>query len=113
MSSMVSESLPDVRGHFGPYGGRFVPETLMHPLQELEAEYLRARQDPEFQRELAYYLKEFCGRPTPLYYAERLSRELGGGGCILSARTSFTPEPTRSTTASGRCSWRGGWAKRA
>ncbi|HPC59821.1 MAG TPA: tryptophan synthase subunit beta [Verrucomicrobiota bacterium] len=83
MSSMVSESLPDVRGHFGPYGGRFVPETLMHPLQELEAEYLRARQDPEFQRELAYYLKEFCGRPTPLYYAERLSRELGGARVYL------------------------------
>ncbi len=80
---MVSESLPDVRGHFGPYGGRFVPETLMHPLQELEAEYLRARQDPEFQRELAYYLKEFCGRPTPLYYAERLSRELGGARVYL------------------------------
>ena len=83
MSSMVSESLPDVRGHFGPYGGRFVSETLMHPLQELEAEYLRARQDPEFQRELAYYLKEFCGRPTPLYYAERLSRELGGARVYL------------------------------
>ena len=83
MSSMVSESLPDVRGHFGPYGGRFVPETLMHPLQELEAEYLRARQDPEFQRELAYYLKEFCGRPTPLYFADRLSRELGGARVYL------------------------------
>jgi tryptophan synthase beta chain len=83
MSSVVTESLPDARGHFGPYGGRYVPETLMHPLQELEAEYFRARQDPEFQREFEYYLKEFCGRPTPLYFAERLTRELGGAKIYL------------------------------
>jgi len=55
----------------------------MHPLQELEAEYFRAQQDPEFQRELAYYLKDFCGRPTPLYFAERLTRELGGAKIYL------------------------------
>ena len=61
--------VPDATGHFGPYGGRFVPETLMHPLHQLEQEYLRAKQDPAFQRELDYYLKEFCGRPTPLYLA--------------------------------------------
>src|SRR5438552_8016104 len=76
MSSTAT--VPDATGHFGPYGGRFVPETLMHPLQELEEEYFRAQKDPEFQRELAYYLEEFCGRPTPLYFAERLTRELGG-----------------------------------
>ena len=74
---------PDEHGHFGPYGGRFVPETLMHPLQELEDEYLRAQKDPEFQRELSYYLREFCGRPTPLYFAERLTRELGGAKIYL------------------------------
>ena len=50
MSSVTAEKLPDAQGHFGPYGGRFVPETLMHPLQELEAEYFRAQHDPEFQR---------------------------------------------------------------
>jgi len=55
----------------------------MHPLQELEAEYFRAQHDPDFQRELSYYLKEFCGRPTPLYYAERLTRELGGAKIYL------------------------------
>jgi tryptophan synthase beta chain len=76
--SVLVEALPDSRGHFGPYGGRFVPETLMHPLLELEEEYGRAERDPEFQRELQYYLREFCGRPTPLYFAERLTRELGG-----------------------------------
>src|SRR5215831_19475695 len=83
MSSITSEKLPDSQGHFGPYGGRFVPETLMHPLQELETDYLRSQQDPAFQRELEYYLKEFCGRPTPLYFAERLTRELGGAKIYL------------------------------
>src|ERR1700693_741988 len=83
MSAVVSEKLPDALGHFGPYGGRFVPETLMHPLQELEEEYFRAERDPEFQRELDYYLKEFCGRPTPLYFAERLTRELCGAKIYL------------------------------
>src|SRR5437868_7375956 len=83
MSAVASESLPDIKGHFGPYGGRFVPETLMHPLQQLEAEYSKAQHDPEFQRELEYYLREFCGRPTPLYFAERLSKDLGGAKIYL------------------------------
>ena len=83
MIAIVAENLPDALGHFGPYGGRFVPETLMDPLHELELEYLRAQQDTAFQRELDYYLKEFCGRPTPLYFAERLTRKLGGAKIYL------------------------------
>jgi tryptophan synthase beta chain len=83
MSAVAKSNLPDARGHFGPYGGRFVPETLMHPLQELENEYLRAQKDPAFKREFEYYLREFCGRPTPLYFAERLTRELGGAKIYL------------------------------
>jgi tryptophan synthase beta chain len=83
MSLIATDTVPDARGHFGPYGGRFVPETLMHPLQELEVEYFRAQSDPEFHCELDYYLKEFCGRPTPLYFAERLTRELGGAQIYL------------------------------
>ena len=78
MSAIASATVPDAQGHFGPYGGRFVPETLMHPLQQLEAEYFKAQLDPQFQHELEYYLREFCGRPTPLYFAERLTRELRG-----------------------------------
>jgi tryptophan synthase beta chain len=74
---------PDAQGHFGPFGGRYVPETLMHPLKELEDEYFRAQTDPAFQDELSYYLKEFVGRPTPLYFAERLTRELGGAKVYL------------------------------
>jgi tryptophan synthase beta chain len=83
MSAIASLNLPDATGHFGPYGGRYVPETLMHPLQELEEEYFRAQHDPEFQKELSYYLKEFVGRPTPLYFAERLTKELGGAKIYL------------------------------
>ncbi len=83
MSAVAETTLPDVTGHFGPYGGRYVPETLMHPLQELEEEYFRAQHDPEFQRELSYYLKEFVGRPSPLYFAERLTKELGGAKIYL------------------------------
>src|SRR5580698_7322327 len=83
MSAIASSTVPDAHGHFGLYGGRYVPETLMHPLQELEAEYFRSQKDPEFQRELQYYLREFCGRPTPLYFAERLTRELGGAKIYL------------------------------
>jgi tryptophan synthase beta chain len=71
-------ALPDRRGHFGPYGGRFVPETLMAPLEELERAYRRARADTNFLRTLGALLKDFAGRPTPLYFAERLTRTFGG-----------------------------------
>jgi tryptophan synthase beta chain len=71
-------TVPDKGGHFGPYGGMFVPETLMEPLHELTREYEKARRDKRFRDELAYYLREYCGRPTPLYLAERMTRELGG-----------------------------------
>jgi tryptophan synthase beta chain len=83
MSAVANRKLPDAQGHFGQYGGRYVPETLMHPLQELEAEYFRAQHDPEFQKELSYYLTEFVGRPSPLYFAERLTEELGGAKIYL------------------------------
>ena len=69
---------PDSTGHFGPYGGRFVPEVLMAPIEELERAYREARQDPAFQTELSDLLRTYAGRPTPLYCAERLSRTLGG-----------------------------------
>jgi len=69
---------PDVRGHFGPFGGRFVPETLMAPLEELERACRKARHDKRFSRALGALLKDFAGRPTPLTFAERLTRHLGG-----------------------------------
>ena len=80
MEKVATTTLPDANGRFGEYGGRYVPETLMHPLED---EYFRAQNDPEFQNELQYYLREFCGRPTPLYHAERLTRDLGGAKIYL------------------------------
>jgi len=75
--------VPDERGHFGIYGGRFASETLMPLLLELEREYARANADPEFHRTLDYYLKHYVGRPTPLYFAERLTKHLGGAKVYL------------------------------
>ena len=76
-------SFPDARGHFGPYGGSFVAETLMEPLAELAAAYERYRVDPEFIAELERDRKYYVGRPTPIYHAERLSREVGGAQILL------------------------------
>ncbi len=74
---------PDSGGHFGPYGGRFVPEVLMAPIEELEHAYLEARSDPAFQAELAALLADYAGRPTPLYHARSLSERLGGAQIYL------------------------------
>ena len=75
--------LPDQKGHFGPFGGKFVIETLMPALEELERLYDSAIQDPEFKKELDYYLRQYVGRPSPLYYAESLTKELGGAKIYL------------------------------
>lgn len=80
---MVRIKVPDSKGHFGPFGGRYIAETLMPALLELEKCYLRYRQDKDFLQELRYYLKEFVGRETPLYYAQRLTKKLGGAKIYL------------------------------
>src|SRR2546429_8667629 len=77
------ETLPDAHGHFSVYGGMFVPETLMTALHELAAEYERAKNDPQFQNQLAQLLRDFAGRPTPLYFAERLTEKLGAAKIYL------------------------------
>ncbi len=79
----AATALPDALGHFGPYGGMFVPETLITALNELTQEYARAREDAAFQKELALMLRDFAGRETPLYFAERLTQELGGAKVYL------------------------------
>jgi tryptophan synthase beta chain len=76
-------SEPDATGHFGPYGGRFVPEVLMAPLEELEVAYRNAVRDPAFRAELDDLLRNYAGRETPLYYAKRLSEQLGGAKIYL------------------------------
>ena len=77
MTTRAPIVFPDAEGHFGPYGGRFVPETLMEPLRELEAAYAEARRDPAFGEALAAALRDYVGRPTPLTSAARLSERLG------------------------------------
>lgn len=79
----TAQSVPDEHGRFGPFGGKYVPETLMNALIELEEAYLKYKDDPEFIEEVRYLLKQYSGRPTPLYYAERLSTHLGGAKIYL------------------------------
>lgn len=83
MNKIDWAAFPDARGHFGPYGGRFVSETLMGALDELQEVYEHYLGDPDFRAELDHDLKQFVGRPNPLYHAERLSRELGGAQIYL------------------------------
>jgi len=79
----MQKQIPDRKGHFGPFGGKFVPETLMAALDALEKEYRKAKGDPKFKKLLNHYLQEYAGRPTPLYYAEKLTRVLGGARIYL------------------------------
>ena len=83
MTPVELQELPDETGHFGDFGGMFVPETLMAPLRELNDEYEKAKNDPAFQAELSGLLADFCGRETPLYFAERLTEKLGGAKIYL------------------------------
>src|SRR3989338_786722 len=75
--------LPDKRGYFGLFGGKFVPETLMAALEELEKEYIKARQDRGFRDKLGLHLGEYAGRPTPLYESSRLTEKCGGAKIYL------------------------------
>jgi tryptophan synthase beta chain len=81
--SSVAQAVPDSRGRYGPYGGRYVPETLMAPLEELEQAYAAAQADPKFRAELDSLLHNFAGRPTPLQFASRLTEHLGGARIYL------------------------------
>nr|MBA3316299.1 tryptophan synthase subunit beta [Planctomycetaceae bacterium] len=82
-SAKASANVPDASGRFGEYGRRFVPETLMHALEELTIEYAKAKADPQFQAELEALLKDYVGRPNPLYFAERLTKHCGGARIYL------------------------------
>jgi tryptophan synthase beta chain len=79
----VHTLVPDAQGRFGPFGGRYVPETLMLALRQLTDAYAAAREDAEFRRQFDYYLRQYVGRPTPLYFAERLTHEAGGARIFL------------------------------
>ena len=83
MCAQPSDARPDERGRFGPYGGKYIPETLMPAVAELEDEYRAARADPAFEEELADLMRHYVGRPTPLYFASRLTEHLGGAKIYL------------------------------
>ncbi|MCA8989136.1 MAG: tryptophan synthase subunit beta [Planctomycetaceae bacterium] len=83
LSEKATKQVPDAQGRFGPFGRRFVPETLMYALDELDAAYEEARRDPEFQAELRDLLKNYVGRPNPLYFAQRLTEKCGGARIYL------------------------------
>ena len=80
---MKYSTLPDSRGYYGQFGGKFVPETLMFALKELEEAYRDVRKDEAFQRQLDQLLRDYVGRPTPLYYASKLTEHLGGAQILL------------------------------
>jgi tryptophan synthase beta chain len=82
-TSPITKSEPDERGHWGKFGGRYVPETLVAPLDELTNEFMRARKDPNFWVELNQLLRDYCGRPTPLFHARRLTAHAGGARIYL------------------------------
>ena len=79
----MSNTLPDERGYFGEFGGKFVPETLMDALEKLQEEYQKAKNDPKFWETYEYYLREYVGRPTPLQFAQRLTQYVGGAKIYL------------------------------
>src|SRR4029450_2122700 len=81
--SMITSNEPDAHGHWGKFGGRYVPETLVAPLEELTTEFLRARGDPNFWRELNLLLRDYAGRPTPLFHTRRLTTHAGGAQIYL------------------------------
>jgi tryptophan synthase beta chain len=105
------ETMPDGRGHFGPYGGMFVPETLMTALEELTAEYESARVDPNFQWELDTLLHDFPGRPTPVCYAKRLTQKLAGAKIYLKREDLLHTDAHRINNALGRFCSHAGWVK--
>ncbi|HYN19605.1 MAG TPA: tryptophan synthase subunit beta [Thermoanaerobaculia bacterium] len=98
-----AKPLPDAEGYFGPYGGRFVPETLMAPLAELTRAYDRAAKQRAFRRRLAEVLRDYVGRPTPLYFAERLSQELGGAQIFLKREDLLHTGAHKINNAVGQC----------
>src|SRR5262249_43927860 len=83
MPATATSTVPDARGRFGPYGGQYVPETLMFALDQLGRAYAEARADPGFQREFRRLLHDYVGRPSRLYFAERLTQEAGGARIYL------------------------------
>ena len=104
---------PDERGHFGMFGGRFVAETLMPLILDLEKAYTAAKADPAFQREMSGYLKNYVGRPSPLYLAERLTEHLGGAKMYFKREELNRTGSHKVNNVLGQIMVGGGWARSA
>ena len=112
-SIMKLTDFPDSHGHFGPYGGVFVAETLMAALDELRVEYEKARNDPAFIAEFEYELKHYVGRPSPVYHAKRLSEQYGGAQIYLKREDLNHTGAHKINNTIGQACWRGAWARSA
>ncbi len=99
------------KGRFGAFGGQYIPETLMNEVIRLEEAYEYYRKDPEFCRELEELLRNYAGRPSLLYYAEKMTRDLGGAKVYLKREDLNTQAPTRSTMSWARCCWQKRWER--
>src|SRR5882762_131682 len=110
---MNNQNLPDARGHFGPYGGRFVAETLMEPLRMLEEAYNRLKNDSAFRAELDRDLAHYVGRPSPLYPAERLTKNWGGAQIYLKREDLNHTGAHKINNTVGRPCWPSTWARPA
>ena len=99
------------KGRFGAHGGQYIPETLMNAVPELEEAYNHYKNDPEFQKELTTLLNEYAGRPSRLYYAEHMTKDLGGAEIYLKREDLNHTGATRSTTCSVRCFSRRRWER--
>ena len=103
---------PNKDGFYGKFGGRFVPETLMTAVLELEKAYRESQADPSFQEELTQLLRQYVGRETPLYYAKNLTQHIGGAKIYLNGKTLTIQGPTRLTMPWDKFFWLNAWAKR-
>lgn len=99
------------KGRFGIHGGQYIPETLMNAVIELETAYDHYKNDPDFNRELSELLNEYAGRPSRLYYAEKMTRDLGGAKIYLKREDLNHTAPTRSTTCWARRFSPGRWGR--
>jgi len=112
MSNAGLNTVPDANGHFGIYGGRYVAETLMPALIEVEKAYRAAQADPAFDAEFRGLLRHYVGRPSPLYFAPRLTEALAGRKYSSSVKISTTRARIRSTIPLDRPFWHAGWGRR-
>src|SRR5438034_11836546 len=106
--SQITESEPDQHGHWGKFGGRYVPETLVAPLEELMEEFTRARRDNDFWRELNQLLRDYAGRPTPLFHARRLTAHAGEAQIYLKREDLLHTGAHKSTMRWDKCCWHDG-----